>query len=921
MLALLLILSGCATTGTESGNQQLPKAEGPKCDAFVQEYNRDLTQEGTPATYDNFCPDEYVLELLLANNDGVDSPGDAFKEAINGLANAAWQLYVKVTFVVISFLAWAFNLEIIDYIAHVYEEILEILTEDSEGNMSIFSQLFWLLFACAVAWAVYYWATGKKTKMWQTLINIIIIQALVALLFTNSDKNPLSLTKILQGSTDVSAAVSNQVLTGFIGKMDSGCSKDAGGGAQSSAAAIERTKDALYCVLVLTPYKTINFAKIDDANFSHPDGYSPKGDYDKVPIKMNGDKVVAARWEKLLLINTEEGRENFIASGYENEGSDIEKSSPNNPMYRLTEYGYMDRISSMLLLTFVSIIVAAAFFVVCTLVLIWQFIALGRGILGIFYLLISLWPEYGLKEAVQWFWSMLQALFMKVLYTIFLSVYIVMMLKISTESEINVDGEMVPFSDGLKLLFLIGLMIGLWQAMNELRSKVQQIPLEGGMTLAGAQETALTQGIQDKAMNMGSNLVQNAGRKAIVNPTKWAGNKALGLAKTGAKATAKATATGAARTAATLATGNPKYMTEGLKMKEKLQDLKQAAQSRKDQALENVAGKVAGLQPGLAMAGRLARSKMSKSIKENREKTIGLAEGRINTDRFSKETQMAIKAAEMKGANPLSKEALAKMKEKRPDSVAYKELSEYKKKIESGKFDIEAELHISNLKRVNKDLPMVGKDAMSRYVLSMSKEQQKLQQVMHSSARSLGKIDKKNSSADWQVSGKVTKEAAQVYRGKTRVEERVVKMKEEGKAFRMDAKQRLEVQQKVAAKKEKFERYGVNYKPAPAKGSASRMDDQQLASIQNNLAKQMQSQFSDMNRKVTQDVNRTLRDVNRNMQDVNKSVRNLDSARKQDSSQQKELNNKLNNLANKKPKDNNPPTNKRKLDGDDKSSK
>lgn len=908
MMALLLFVGGCATETTQKSSKP-PKIEGPKCDAFVEQYTRDLKQDGSPAVYDNFCPDEYVLELLIVDNSGADSPGDAFKEAINGLANAAWQLYVKLAFVVIAFLAWAFNLEIIDYISHVYEEILKVLTEDSAGNPSIFSQLFWLLFACAVAWAVYYWATGKKTKMWQTLINIIIIQALVALLFTNTDKNPLSLTKILQGATDVSAAVSNQVLTGFIGKMESGCSADAGKGVQSSHAAIERTKDALHCVLVLQPYKTINFAKLDDANFSHKDGFKPEGDFDKVPSKMKGDKLVAPRWEKLLLINSEKGRENFIASGYKNEGSDVEKSSPNNPLYRLTEYGYMDRISSLVLLTFVSIIVAGAFFVVCILVLIWQFIALGRGILGIFYLLISLWPEYGLKEAVQWFWSMLQALFMKVLYTIFLSVYIMMMLKISADPTIKIDGDDVPFNDGLKLLFLIGLMIGLWQAMNELRSKVQQIPLEGGMTLAGAQETPMTQGIQDSALNMGKNLVQSAGRKAIVDPSMWAGKKALGLAKS--------TATGAARTAATLATGNPKYMTEGFGMKEKLQSLKQKGQSLKDASIEGVAGGLAGLRNGLGTAGRLVTSKMNNKLRENREKEIDLAEGRMNTKNFSNATQIAIKAAHQsrnqdgtKGKNILSDESLDLLKTNNP--TAYKELNALKEKIKSGDFDIESTLHVKNASELNKKLPMVGKDPTAQYILSMHKEQQKLKQVMDASAKGLGRIDKKNSSKDWETTSKVSNAAARVHNKRLRIRE----MKDEGKVFRLDAKQRLEVQQKESTKKAKYERYGVSYKSAPTKGSSAKIDDQQLASIQKGMARQMQSQFDDMNRQVTQQLNRSVRDLNKNVDGLNKSVRNLDNAQKQNSSQQKELGNKLKDIVNK------PPTNKFWNKGpDDKSSK
>ena len=67
------------------------------------------------------------LEIFIKDDLGFDSPVRAFIEAGNWLMNFVWQIYVKIMYLVIAFLSWAFNLEIIDYVIDTYTSVIEII--------------------------------------------------------------------------------------------------------------------------------------------------------------------------------------------------------------------------------------------------------------------------------------------------------------------------------------------------------------------------------------------------------------------------------------------------------------------------------------------------------------------------------------------------------------------------------------------------------------------------------------------------------------------------------------------------------------------------------------------------------------------------------------------------------------------------
>lgn len=463
--------------------------ETKECDTYLYSYQIDKSYMHT-----RYCPEDYTLEIV---DEGF------IASALNTFMNLGWLLYVYLMYYAIFFLDWAFSLEVIDYIAKVYERVIITI------KTSILDELYYLMFAVAIAWATYYWVVGKTTKMWKTLLNIIVIQALILLFFSTGEKAYYSLPNILTRMTDNSSKVSTAILSGFATEISEG---SCGGGQvipnpqvianpsnekdmNKNAEEIRKsTKQSLFCFLVLQPYQIVNFGSIEKAN-----DQELKKELGKAP------------WEVVVSATDSEQREKVIEKNYK--ADDGEK----NIFYRYTEDGYGDRFVPLIMLSNSGVLVAIVFSIICLMIIIWQFIAISRGILGVFFLVISLWPEYGLRESVKWFWSMIQALFMKVFYTIYICVLITVML------ELMNDYNLSPL---LQLIYLIGFMIGLWQVMREVQSKIEHLPLSEGIALEGVKEVPLTKAIQDKSIQTGKTIVVNkpvgVGKKAAIKTGKIA---------------------------------------------------------------------------------------------------------------------------------------------------------------------------------------------------------------------------------------------------------------------------------------------------------------------------------------------------------------------------------------------------------------
>jgi hypothetical protein len=348
---------------------------------------------------------------------------------INVYNTMLWQNYIVAAFALVKFVSWAFTLEIITIMLKAYQQAMLSIQK------ILWEPMMYLMWAVAVAWMIYYWISGKKTKLWSTFLNSIIIIGLSGYLFANL---PTFLQSVNNASTDVSITI----LSGLVGQVPEEELANADAKAHREAAK-NAMDDNMSGILLDLPYILINFGNPNIANRIGVEGLLEKG-YDSGP------------------------RVDYLMKKYEQMDDDGKRQ-----MQWMTANKAPERLANSVVIMIFAFAAGICFCIVAALTIIWQFIALGRGLLAAIYLLISLWPEYGMKEAFLWLWSMIQALFMKVFYSIVLAIYIIMVVALAAEVE-----EM-----GFLLLWFlaIGMFIGLAIALKELRQKLESIPFGNGV--------------------------------------------------------------------------------------------------------------------------------------------------------------------------------------------------------------------------------------------------------------------------------------------------------------------------------------------------------------------------------------------------------------------------------------------------------
>jgi hypothetical protein len=348
---------------------------------------------------------------------------------INVYNTMLWQNYIVAAFALVKFVSWAFTLEIITIMLKAYQQAMLSIQK------ILWEPMMYLMWAVAVAWMIYYWISGKKTKLWSTFLNSIIIIGLSGYLFANL---PTFLQSVNNASTDVSITI----LSGLVGQVPEEELANADAKTHREAAK-NAMDDNMSGILLDLPYILINFGNPNIANRIGVEGLLEKG-YDSGP------------------------RVDYLMKQYEKMDDDGKRQ-----MQWMTANKAPERLANSVVIMIFAFAAGICFCIVAALTIIWQFIALGRGLLAAIYLLISLWPEYGMKEAFLWLWSMIQALFMKVFYSIVLAIYIIMVVALAAEVE-----EM-----GFLLLWFlaIGMFIGLAIALKELRQKLESIPFGNGV--------------------------------------------------------------------------------------------------------------------------------------------------------------------------------------------------------------------------------------------------------------------------------------------------------------------------------------------------------------------------------------------------------------------------------------------------------
>lgn len=445
-------------------NTDKTKNETADCDAFVDSYFKDKKDK---YYYNDYCPEDYRLEIFIKDVIGPDKPERNFTESTNWIMDFIWRAYVKFIYLVMGLLELAVTLDIMDYIYNMYESLIGLM------RPSILDHLYFFMSAIALAWVTYYWVVNKKTKMWKALVNIIVIQALILLFFNT--KSVFGLPNILSKSIDISTGMSTFIFRGFDDLAPSWkCGENTVTKPTNEDEIFNYKKEALFCTLILEPYQIINFGTVEKATIKS--SYEGGEDLEGNPEKFENMPT----WEIIVAAETELTRDGYIQCGYEGEkaekGCQASGKSINNRFFRLTGDGYLFKFIPLTIFVLVGGFLGAVIFYLCYSIIVWQLRAIGRGIVGVFFLVISLWPEYGLRESVKWFWSMILAIFMKFIFSLALALLFGVMLSIK---------YMEDFSQLMQLIFLIGLMYGLWQAAKDLRSTVQKVPVENEFTLDG----------------------------------------------------------------------------------------------------------------------------------------------------------------------------------------------------------------------------------------------------------------------------------------------------------------------------------------------------------------------------------------------------------------------------------------------------
>lgn len=414
----------------------------------------------------------------------------SFSWAFNFFAKMIWDQYLVIAFFFIKVVSWAFSLEIITYLKTAFD------TAMSRLQTTIWDPFMYLMWAVSVCWLVYFWISGKKTKLWTTFTNSLIIIALSSTLFAN-------LGNYLQTLSNASTYTSVTILSGLSDLNAPSYNPNAPNSQQQAYSAMESSLAGIFLKL---PFQMVEFGSMDFANannFQPPKGNLPSWFPTSPTTTTTGQSPSYHNWSLLLTLGSDmNSRREVIQNAYAAEKDDNAKKKY---LWFLPDEA-VDRFVTTSLSTAASFAGLCCFLYISILTIIWQFIAIGRGLLAALYLLMGLWPGYGMKEAAQWAWSLVQAMFMKVFYTIILAVYINMIAAIADEADSISINAGSGFFNGIigaltVWLLAVGVFIGLMLALKDLRQKLTNIPLGNGMFLKGATNEA--EQVFDKVKEMG----------------------------------------------------------------------------------------------------------------------------------------------------------------------------------------------------------------------------------------------------------------------------------------------------------------------------------------------------------------------------------------------------------------------------------
>lgn len=476
--------------------------------------------------YEMFSKDAYYFDYVAPEDtEGwTEDVKIAMIEFLTLLLNLWWKVYMFLVELVIRLVNWAYDIELFESIFRFVENMMPSLEKN------IWIPLWFSVSTIGIAAAVIYFAKGRNDRSLQTIGAIILILGTAPVMF---GVVPKSLNTANQWFTILSGEVmANLVQVDQKDVYDDIYSsrfnlKELGLGTPAEKArppfkekpatglyspfisptlqqklklikGIHAVDDSIWTTMVIEPYMIANFGSSD---------------------------VGKQHWVQLLSQGTDEPkRDDWIKGKGQIDPQGIAKDKN---FVIFTTAGFGERFYKVIMATVLPLIPLAVVLAGAISILLYKARAIGKTVVLVFEYLLSLYPGFGIGNAIRSTIGVFSEFLLAFFYSAGLAVFLFFwggMLKLD-------------LSFGNRILCVLILVVGILTGLQKVQAKLENIPgLNGGTIQSGSG------GANPLAMLMAGKAVGGVVggvMNRLRNTTNWAGRKVAGgagfAAKTGAK--------------------------------------------------------------------------------------------------------------------------------------------------------------------------------------------------------------------------------------------------------------------------------------------------------------------------------------------------------------------------------------------------
>lgn len=476
--------------------------------------------------YEAFSKDAYYFDFVApTDTEGwTEDVKIAMIEFLTLLLNLWWKVYMFFVELVIRLVNWAYDIELFESIFRFVENMMPSLEQN------IWVPFWFSVSTIGIAAAVIYFAKGRNDRSLQTIGAIILILGIAPVMF---GVVPKSLNTANQWFTILSGEImTNLVRVDQKDVYDEIYSsrfnlKELGLGTPAEEArppfkekpatglyspfisptlqqklklikGIHAVDDSIWTTMVVEPYMIANFGSSD---------------------------VGKQYWAELLSQGTDEKkRDDWL----QDKGQINEKGTTENQNFVIfTAAGFGERFYKVIMATVLPLIPLAVVLAGAISILLYKARAIGKTVVLVFEYLLSLYPGFGIGNAIRSTIGVFSEFLLAFFYSAGLAVFLFFwsgMLKLD-------------LSFGNRILCVLILVVGILTGLQKVQAKLENIPgLDGGTIQSGSGgSNPLAMWMAGKAVGGVVGSVMNGLRST----TGWAGRKVAGgagfAAKTGAK--------------------------------------------------------------------------------------------------------------------------------------------------------------------------------------------------------------------------------------------------------------------------------------------------------------------------------------------------------------------------------------------------